>query len=224
MAAVAFAAGPSVFEEPFTYANGNLSNAAAWTGGLFGDGSLVVASNVLTCTSGAGQSNRTELATQGNFDCGIEIPTVGTGTTELYTCFQDASNYYSLLFQENLIEFYQVIGASYLSLYSAVNTVASGQALGVRKSGTSFKVMHRVAGTWVERASVTDATYSRGPVALWSSSTTRTYDGLFIRASETGRNAEPSWGGPVTPITPGTAGAGGTRGTPGTPGSGGGRG
>jgi hypothetical protein len=180
-----FAAGPAVFSEPFTYANGPLSASPDWTGPLFGDTSLVVAGNVLTCTDATGgQSNATEVNTFGDGDYVIEVPNVGsTGASEFYFCFQNASNYYSLILTtpSHLLELYRVVGGVYTLIGGSSNAILSGQAIGVRKVGSVIDLYQRVSGTWVHRTQVTDATYSSGAIAKWSGSAARTFDNLAFR-------------------------------------------
>jgi hypothetical protein len=176
-----FAAGPAVFSEPFTYANGPLSASPDWTGPLFGDTSLVVASNRLTCTDAGGQSNSTEVNTFGDGDYGIDVVTIGSGQSEFYFCYQDASNYYSVIIQAADAELFRVVGASYTLIGGISDPILSGQAIGVRKVGSTIDMYQRVSGTWVHRNQVTDATYSSGRVAVWSGATAHVFDNVFVR-------------------------------------------
>lgn len=179
--ATEFAAGPAVFSEPFTYANGPLSDAAAWTGPLFGDASLVVASNRLTCTDAGGQSNSTEVDTYGDGDYTLDVVTIGAGQSELYFCFQDASNYYSVIIQAANAELYRVVGASYTLIGGIAVPINSGDGIGIRKVGSDIAVYQRVSGTWVQRDTATDATYASGRVAIWSGATSHVFDNVVVR-------------------------------------------
>jgi hypothetical protein len=182
--ALAFGAGESLFEEPFTYTNGPLENAAAWDGGIFGDDSLVVAGNVLTCTNGAGQSNST-VASFGDADYGITVPAVGADVSEFYFCFQDNANYYSFMISGGLF-LYRVVATVYGDQIadSGLTPVNSGDKIGVRKIGSSLSLMLDSGAGWAEIDTATDATYSSGKFGIWTDSTDRTYDDLFIRSSE----------------------------------------
>jgi hypothetical protein len=124
----------------------------------------------------------------GDADYGITIPAVGTtGLTEFYFCFQDDANYYSLIISTpgHLMTLHLVVAADYgvAIADSGATAVASGHKVGIRKIGSDLSLMHDSGSGWTVLDTATDATYSSGRFAIWSVSTNRTYDNLFIRNS-----------------------------------------
>jgi hypothetical protein len=180
---VAFATGSSIFEEPFTYANGNLSDTAAWGAPPIGT-SLVVSSNQLTCTaSGTGQSNISE-SSFGDGDYGMTVVT-SAGVTRLYACATDLNNAYALFITSpsRLMELYEIVGGVFtLIAGDGATVVDSGDKVGIRRNGSSIAIWHDPGTGWAEIDSATTSTHTSGKVILRSNTTSVVLDDLFVRS------------------------------------------
>lgn len=137
-------------------------------------GSFTVASGV--ATSG-GTMNDTSIVTGSAYTnltliCQVNLPTVASGQeVEIIVRYQDANNYYALVFSNGSLILRKVSGGTATTLASAAVTFATGtwywlriQANGTRLTGWTSTTGN--VGGWSNQIQATDSTFSSGSVGI----------------------------------------------------------
>lgn len=193
------ATGPSIWEEPFTYANGALGDTALWDTGIYGgaNGLAVDTNRLRNNAQGTYQTNYSTAATYGDADYGFTmttVPPVADSLFEFHFCSRTAPEsgapeppgyicYIGNTGTNHWTELYRIDkSGNYVFLDGIYDqTWADGYKYLVRKNGRNIKVLIHNGTTWDLILEADDPYYMTGRVMFGSSDNDWRVDDFFIR-------------------------------------------